>query len=168
MSSINNKLKALQSYLDGKIDNAPAFIAGDQIHTWEILKNRPGTAKIAIGFEGEKARVTFPGGDITGRVNQNFYAVISRGRGLSQTRSDNLVYGAGGGRPLYDMAEQLRDMLRSIKFDPTTDEVPDYVGLEDWGKDIGMVIDAYICRIWVGTQTCPTGSLANQMQVAPL
>jgi len=166
MSSIKNKLTAMQAYLDKQIDSAPCFIASDTIHAWEILKNRPGTCKIAVGFEGAKARVNFPGGDITGRENQNLYAIISRGRGLSQTRSDNLIYGSGGGLPLFDLAEQLRDMLRSVKFDPTTDEYPDYVSLDEWGnKEVGQVIDAFACRIWVGTQLTPTGSKANAPQV---
>ncbi len=162
MSSINNKVKALKESLDGKIEGAPAFIAGDKIHAWEILKNRPGTCKIAVGFENEKARVNFPGGDITGRVNQNLYAIISRGRGLNQVRSDNLVYGSGGGSPLFDLAEQMRDMMRLMRFDPITDEPPDYVGLDDWGLDMGVVIDAFIARIWVGTQlVLPTSTLNN-------
>jgi len=119
----------MQKYLDGKIDSAPCFIASDKIHSWEILKNRPGTCKIAVGFESEKARVNFPGGDITGRVNQTFYAIISRGRGLQQVRSDNLIYGSGGGLPLFDLAEQMRDALRVLNFNPTNDEPTDYVGL---------------------------------------
>lgn len=151
VSSIKNKVTAMQSYLDGRVDSAPAFVASDKIHAWEILKNRPGTCKIAVGFEGSKARVNFPGGDITGRENQTYYAIISRGRGLNQVRSDNLIYGSGGGLPLFDLAEQMRDMLRGIRFDPNTDEVTDYVGIEEW-NEVSFDIDAFICRIWVGTQ----------------
>ena len=155
MSSIKDKVLALQSLLSGKIENAPAFVASDKVHAWEILKNSPGTCKIAVGFEGEKARVNFPGGDITGRANQNLYAIISRGRGLALNRSDNLVSGAGGGSPLFDLAEQMRNQMRLVRFDAQTDEVPDYVSLDDWGMEMiftGTLIDAFICRIWVGTQ----------------
>ena len=152
MSSIVNKLIALKNALDGTIEDAPAFIAGDQIHVWEILKNRPGTCKIAVGFDTEKARVNFPGGDITGRTNQTLFAIISRGRGLNQTRSDNLIYGSGGGSPLIVLAETMRDVLRCIRFDANTDEPPDYIGLEPWGTQMGLLIDAYKCSIWVGSQ----------------
>lgn len=155
MSSIINKLKGLQQLLDGKVDSASAFIAGDKVHCWEILKNRPGTCKIAVGFENEQARVNFPGGDITGRVNQYYYAVISRGRGLQQVRSDNLIYGSGGGLPLCDLAETMRDMMRGVRFNPNNDEPPDYVSLEDYTMEslqAGILIDAFICKIWVGTQ----------------
>ena len=152
---------AMQEYLDGKIESAPVFIASDKIHAWEILKNRPGTCKIAVGFEGEKARVNFPGGDITGRVNQNYYAIISRGRGMNMVRSDNLIYGSGGGSPLFDLAEQMRDALRMLNFDATTDEPTDYTGLEEW-NEISFDIDAYICRTWIGTQlSLPTQSNNN-------
>lgn len=155
MSAIKDKLKALQEALDDKVDSAPAFIAGDKVHCWEILKNKPGTCKIAVGFENEQARVNFPGGDITGRVNQYYYAVISRGRGLNQVRSDSLIYGSGGGLPLCDLAEAMRDIMRVMRFDPNTDEPPDYVSLEDYTMEslqAGILIDAFICKIWVGTQ----------------
>lgn len=166
MSSIRNKVLGLQQWLNGAIENAPAFVAGDIVHTWEILKNRPGTCKIAVGFHNSKARVNFPGGDITGRENQYYFAVISRGRGLSQLRSDNLIYGSGGGSPLFWLAEQMRDKMRAIRFDPQTDEVPDYVSLDPWGQDIGVVIDAFICKIWVGTQLPQPSSTPNNNQPA--
>ena len=167
MSSIKNKVTAIQEYLDGKIDSAPAFIAGDMVHCWEILKNRPGTAKIAIGFQNEQARVNFPGGDITGRTNQYYYAIISRGRGLQQQRADNLIYGSGGGLPLFDLAEQMRDKLRVLRFNPDSDEVPDYISLEDYsmeGLQVGILVDAFICKIWVGTQLPLAASLPQDQQ----
>lgn len=169
MSAIKDKLIALQQALDGKVDSAPAFIAGDKVHCWEILKNKPGTAKIAVGFENEDARVNFAGGDITGRTNQHYYAVISRGRGLNQTRSDNLIYGSGGGEPLCDLAEQMRDFMRVMRFDPNNDEPPDYVGLQDYTMEslqAGILIDAFICRVWVGTQlSLPSATSTNNPQV---
>lgn len=165
MSSIINKLKSLQECLNDStdIENAKAFIVSDKINAYEVLKNAPGTAKIAIGFEGEKARVNFPGGDITGRVNQTLYAIISRGRGLNQNRAGNLVEGSGGGSPLFQLAEVMRDKMRCMQFDPTTDEFPDYIGLEEWDlSNMGIMIDALICRVWVGTQLpLPVSSLNN-------
>ena len=152
MSAIKDKLLAMQALFNqNKIDGAECFIASDKIHAWEILKNRPGTAKIAVGFGREDARVNFPGGDITGRVNQYFYATISRGRGLAQNRSDNLIYGAGGGKPLFELAEIMRDALRAIRFNPVNDERPDYIGMAEWDLQT-FGIDAYEVRIWVGTQ----------------
>ena len=152
MSSIKSQCQAILEALDGKIDSAPAYIASDFVHAWEILLNKPGTAKIAILFEDEKARVNFAGGDITGRVNRYIDVIISRGRGLNQVRSANLTDGTGGGRPLFDMAEDMRDVLRLIRFNPVSDEVPDYIGLGRWGKDEGFNIDAFKCSIWIGTQ----------------
>lgn len=167
MSSITNKVKGIQECLDGEIDNAPAFIAGDIIHAYEILKNKPGTAKIAICFMKEDARVNFPGGDITGRVNQYYSVIISRGRGLQNLRSASLTDGAGGGLPLFEMAEKMRDMLRAIRFNPKTDEVPDYVGLDQWGSGLeqGFLIDAYECKIWVGTQLPQPASMTNNTPI---
>lgn len=141
----------MQENLDAKIDGAPCFIASDRVHAWEILKNRPGTCKIAVGFSKGQARVNFPGGDITGRENQYYYATISRGRGLSMTRSDNLIYGTGGGNPLFQLAEAMRDTLRVMRFNPQSDEPPDYVGMGEWDLQV-FGIDAYEVQIWVGTQ----------------
>lgn len=154
MSSIKNQCLAIQAALDGKIDGAPAYVANDFVHAWEILMNRPGTCKIAILFEDEKARVNFAGGDITGRVNRYIDVMISRGRGLKDFRSGNLTQGTSGGRPLFDLAEEMRDILRLIRFDPVTDEPPNYIGLGRWGKDDGFNIDAFKCSIWIGTQLC--------------
>ena len=152
MSSISNQCKAIQQALDGKMDSAPAFIASDFVNCWEILLNKPGTCKIAILFEDEKARVNFPGGDITGRVNRYIDVIISRGRGLQSVRSANLTDGSGGGLPLFQLAEAMRDILRTMRFDPMTDEPPDYVGMGRWGKDEGFNMDAFKCSIWIGTQ----------------
>ncbi len=154
MSTIFNQCEAIRQNLDKNpdMDTCPAFIASDFVHCWEILLNAPGTAKIAILFEDEKARVNFPGGDITGRVNRYIDVMISRGRGLNSVRSDNLTKGSGGGQPLYQLAEKMRDKLRVMTFDPGTDEPPDYIGLGRWGKDEGFNIDAFKCSIWIGTQ----------------
>lgn len=152
MSSIKNQCEAIQQNLNGKIGNAPAYVANDFVHAWEILLNKPGIPKIAILFEDEKARVNFPGGDITGRVNRYIDVIISRGRGLQQLRAGNLVSVTGGGAPLFELAEQMRDRLRVMRFDPTTDEPTDYIGLGRWGKDEGFNIDAFKCSIWIGTQ----------------
>lgn len=163
MSAILTKLKAMQAELDGKIDSAPAYIAGDRIHAFEILKNKPGIAKIAIGFTKGVARSNFRGGDITGREDQYFYAIVSRGRGLNQVRSDNQIYGSGGGRPLFEIAETMRDGLRAMYFDPATDEKPDYVSIQEWDMGQRFNIDGYEVQIWIGTQLIlPTPLQTNQ------
>jgi hypothetical protein len=151
MSAIADKLKAMKDLLDKKIEGAPCFIASDLSHEYEILKNRPGVCKIAIGFESGKARSNFAGGDITGRENQYYFATISRGRGLTETRSDDLIYGSGGGSPLFELAEIMRDCLRTIRFDPVTNEQPDYIEMVPLDLTLyGM--DGYRVKIWVGTQ----------------
>lgn len=164
MSSIGDKLKQMQAALDGQIDSAPCFIASDDVHEYEILKNRPGTPKIAIGWSKSVARVNFPGGDITGRQNQFYYATISRGRGLNQTRSDNVIYGSGGGKPLYELGEILEDFCRAIRFDPVTDEQPDYISTEN--IDVKFYgVDGVKVKIWVGTQKALFNPL--QLQTEP-
>lgn len=154
MSDVTNKLEGIRQMLDKnvKLDMAPAFIASDFVNCWEILMNAPGTARIAILFEDAKARVNFPDGDITGREDQYIDVMISRGRGLEQVRSGNLMTGSGGGHPLFQLAQDMRDMLRAIHFDPQTDERTNYIGFGRWGKDEGFNIDAFVVHIWVGSQ----------------
>ncbi len=153
MSSILSKAKAIVDFLNAnKIDDATAYLCDGLIHAQEILRNQPGTPKIAVGFSKGTARVNFPGGDITGRENEYFYAIISRGRGLSQDRASNLYFGVEGGKPLIQDAEILRDAMRTLRFDPMTDEQPDYVGIEEWGLPQGFNLDAFKVTIWVGTQ----------------
>ena len=96
--------------------------------------------------------MNFRGGDITGRDDQYYYAIVSRGKGLNQDRSANVFEGSGGGRPLLEIGEIMRDALRAIRFDPVTDEQPDYVEFGEWGLNEGFGIDAFQVKIWVGTQ----------------
>ena len=145
----------MQTFLNdpkNRIDDAQAFIANGQFHAWNTFLNAAGTPKIAIGFQSGKARVTSPGMDITGRENQYFWAIISRGRGGAQDRAANIVDGVGGGKPLIESAEILRDAMRAFRFDPVTDEQTDYVGIEEWGLKEGFNMDGYKVTIWVGTQ----------------
>ena len=169
MSSIFSKAKAIVDFLNdpkNKIDDAMAYLCNGQIHAQEILRNNPGTPKIAVGFSKGQARVNFPGGDITGRENEYFYAIISRGRGLSQDRADNIFDGVEGGKPLLQDAEILRDLLRAIRFDPISDEQPDYVSIEEWGVPQGFNMDGFKITIWVGTQMCNDNPI--DLNAAPL
>jgi hypothetical protein len=169
MSSIFSKAKAIVDFLNdpnNKIDDATAYLCNGQIHAQEILRNNPGTPKIAVGFSKGQARVNFPGGDITGRENEYFYAIISRGRGLSQDRADNIFDGVEGGKPLLQDAEILRDLLRAIRFDPISDEQPDYVSIEEWGVPQGFNMDGFKITIWVGTQMCNDNPI--DLNAAPL
>ncbi len=153
MSSIITKLKAMRDFLNANpIDSASAYITDGQNQAYELLRNAPGVAKIALGFSKGVARSNFPGGDITGRENEYFYAIISRGKGLNQDRAANIVTGSGGGKPLIELAEILRDGLRTLQFDPATDERTDYVSIEEWGLLQGFNIDGFKINIWVGTQ----------------
>jgi hypothetical protein len=167
VTQIKEQCLAIQELLDPwiKQEGGIAFIASDFVHAWEILMDKPGAPRIAILFEDEKARVNFPGGDITGRVNRYFDVLISRGRSLSLDRSANLTTGVAGGRPLYDLAEEMRDKLRTVRFNPQYCEPPNYVGLSRWGKDDGFNMDAFKCSIWVGTQLPLPSTTPDNFQI---
>lgn len=153
MSSIVSKVNKMVAFFNAnRIDDATAYACNGQFEAYEILRNQPGTPKIAIGFERSEARVNFPGGDITGREKETLYAIISRGRGMTQDRAANTYEGVEGGKPLLEDAELLRDAMRAFQFDPVTDEQTDYIGMEEWGKPQGFNIDGFKIRIWVGAQ----------------
>jgi hypothetical protein len=153
MSTIISKVLYIVENLNAtKIDDATAYLCDGEIHAQEILRNQPGTPKIAVGFQRATPRIDFPGGDITGREQEYIYAIISRGRGLSQDRASNLYLGVEGGTALIADAECLRDRLRSIRFDPNTDEATQYAGMEAWGLPQGFNLDGFKITIWVGSQ----------------
>ena len=55
MSTIIQKVNAIVDLLNTqKIDNATAYRVDGRFHAWEILKNKPGTAKIAVGFQSAR------------------------------------------------------------------------------------------------------------------
>lgn len=124
-------------------------IASDAVHFVAELRSAPGAPRVAILFDGEK-----PVGDHDelGMVDRVFLVGISRGRGLNFDPSDSLTKGSTGGEPLFDLVEQLREVMRAVLFEPeTTEGRLTYGGIERLEVP-GLLLDAYTVRASLQTQ----------------
>lgn len=93
-------------------------IASDPVHLWHLLSAAPGGVRGVLLFDAEEVR-----GEIgeLGRVDRKFILVISRGRGFNAERSDALTKGSGGGKALFDLVEEAREVLRSLEVENADD-----------------------------------------------
>jgi hypothetical protein len=146
---IGEQLRALADGLATWAQNnsAKVEVASDPVHLLGLLAQSPGSARVVLMFDSEDVQQP----DETGHVVRRFLAVVSRGRGLSIERGDNLLEGSAGGRPLFELIEEVRDNLRTVEF--TAQDTPartEYratrrLALED------ATIDAY--QIEIATRT---------------
>jgi hypothetical protein len=148
---ISAQLKLIQSSLvDWQRANAASVeIAKDIVHVFGLLTTKPGTVRVAIVFREEIKRGEF---EETGFVDRKFWLVVSQGRSLKLNPSDQLTEGQAGGKPLYDLVEEIREQARALEFDAETTEVtPDYKGTFPFEAD-GWLIAANYIEITIGTQ----------------
>jgi hypothetical protein len=154
--TINQIITKVRNSCDAWIqsEGGKAYVASGFFDCWEFLSNKPGSAKIGVYAVRGTPRNNFPqGSNLTRREDEHFKVVISRGRGLQSYRSANLTDGSSGGRPLYDLLDDLRMVVMNILFDPITTERPhEYLGWSEWGKEQGVDIDAYELNFSIGNQ----------------
>jgi hypothetical protein len=126
-----------------------ARIAEDAVSLVGMLATAPGSPRALVLFDGEAKR-----GDIDelGRVDRRFLVVISRGRGLVDATEARLVETKIAGKPLFDLVEESREIVRAIRFDAeTTEVIPSYVATRRTELD-GLLVDAYQIEFSIGTQ----------------
>ncbi len=121
-----------------------AFLAADEPSCLEQLRAKPGAPSAAVLWLDEKPRGHNPE---EGKVLRAFKIVISRGRGLSLLTGDSLTKGAAGGEPMFDLIEQARETIRSLRMDDQPGELqaPIYHGAGAW-RVHGYLLDAYEIR----------------------
>lgn len=167
--TISDQLLAIQAALAAYCDSqgkGQAVICSDFAHYWEALLQGPQTLRCLIVFGGEVPRETFDGGSITNRVDRKFHIAVTRARGFNLARGDTLVTQTQQGDPLFDIAEDVRDLCRGILFDPGSAERPtEYKGIEAMAQaQFGQIVDAYQVTIQTGVDipamvaTDPNGS----------
>ena len=92
-------------------------VAGDAAHLWNLLAEKPGAFRGALMFSTETPR-----GELeTGRVDRKYILVLSRGRGFTADRGDNFTKGSAGGKALYEIAEEARELIRSAEVESADD-----------------------------------------------
>lgn len=124
-------------------------IAGDGVELIEMLAMKPGAFRVVLFFRDELPRGTF---DECGKVDRTFLVVISRGRGLTIARDQNLVGQSSGGRPLFELAEECREVCRGYVTEPETEERPvTYKGLRPFAQSGELIMDALQIEFSIGT-----------------
>ena len=119
-------------------------IANDEPHLFAILGENPGAPRSAILFDEENPR-SGELNDVLGRVDRKFIIAISRGRGFNLNLGDSLTKGVAGGQPMFELVEQAREVIRSMRFGGD-EEVPYYVGSKRLQFQ-GVTTDAYAIMI---------------------
>lgn len=145
-----------------------AVICGDLVHLWNLLFNNQQVFKILIMYNGEQSRDTFPGGAIEGRVDRHFLCVVSRGRSMVvNNRAAPLAGDFQNARPLFTIAEEVRDMCRGFLFDPAWTERPvDYKGIRPFNSGApDLIVDALEINFSVGTQLGMIQSISDDQTV---
>lgn len=132
-------------------------VAGDGVELIEMLALKPGAFRAVLFFRDELPRGTF---DECGKVDRTFLVVISRGRGLTISRDQNLIGESAGGRPLFELAEECREVCRTYVTEPETEERPvTYRGMRPFAQSGELIMDALQIEFSIGTLIPNTNEL---------
>lgn len=152
--TISQTRDTLATWAEGQ--GGSAEIARDIVHLYALVRIKPGGFRVIVHFLGEEKRGTF---EEAGQVDRKFWVVISFGQSLQLDKGDALIHGQAGGRPLFDLAEEVREQIRAISFDPsTTEETPDLRSITPFAIPSDVLLDAYTIEFWIGCQLPVAGS----------
>lgn len=139
--------KALEDWGGGA--KATVAIAQHPIDFFTQLRTGPGKLRAVIMFRGEDKRGEY---EEAGVVDRKFWIGLSRGKGLQLNQAEALIDESGAGPALYDLIEEVRQVVRGLEFAQDTTEVtPDYKGFNPFEVE-GWLLDAYNLEFWIGTQ----------------
>jgi len=120
-------------------------IAHDVPHLFKLLGENAGVVRAAILFAGEKPR-NAEYSDVIGRVDREYWIAFSRGYTLESYAGKSLVDGIAGGRPMFDLIEDARTVLRTAELSDTDELLPYYHGTELLTFE-GVTLDAYRIKL---------------------
>lgn len=120
-------------------------VAHDVPHLFKLLGENAGVVRAAILFAGEKPRNP-EYSDVVGRVDREYWIAFSRGYTLESYAGKSLVDGIAGGRPMFDLIEEARNILRAAELSDTDELLPYYHGVELLTFE-GVTLDAYRIKL---------------------
>jgi hypothetical protein len=127
-----------------------AEIAGDPAHLFALLSHGPGAVRACIMLRRELKRGEH---EEAGYVDRTFIVTISRGRGFTLEPSDALIRQTTVGAPLFDLAEEARDIVRAIDYPlEDTDWTVDYQSTDLFEFPTENPVDAYQLTFSIGCQ----------------
>lgn len=149
--TIAEQLKLMRDSLDtwANQNGGKAFIASDIAHMWQMAWAKPDSPRVILCCTGEEIRGEFALASATHRVDRQFTAMVTRGRGFNPDRGDSLTDQRGTARPLFDLVEEAREIIRS--FVGVSVESPmDYKGIRTIPMS-DMIMDAYLIEFSAAT-----------------
>lgn len=132
----------LAPYVEAK-QGGKVFVASDMIHFWNIAQNSSQKLRVIVLFKGEIARGDFSIANVLNRVDRQWCVGITRGRGFSIERGDTLTDAVGNAPPLFEIYEDIRDIIRAML--DVSQETPaiDFKTSEMW-EIPGYITDALL------------------------
>jgi hypothetical protein len=137
-----------------QVNGGAVKVANDESHLFTILGDAPGAPRTAILFDEETPRAE-ESNDYSGRVDRKIIIAVSRGRGFNLNQGDSLMKGADGGKPMFELVEELREVLRALRFGDY-EPIPRYLGSARLQFQ-GVTTDAY--KITIG----PAAQIPDQL-----
>ncbi|MGA3268045.1 MAG: hypothetical protein ABSE16_14615 [Verrucomicrobiota bacterium] len=129
--TIAEQLKRIEGCLAGWVKqySGSAKVANDVPHLFTILGVNPGAPRCAILFQREEPQ-SERFDDVAGRMHRTYWIAVSRGRGFMRQQGMSLTEGVAGGPPMFQLAEEAREIVRAIRDCGTADEpLPYYRGI---------------------------------------
>ncbi len=123
-----------------------AVVVSDLLHMWQQAFQSNGKLRVLICLFGEEARGDFPTAAATHRVDRHWVVAVTRGRGFVANRGDTLTDTTGNNKPLYQLTEQVRDIIRSM-LDASVESPVDYRGFKPMTAPTGELIDGYLLEV---------------------
>ena len=168
--TIAEQLKGLKETLEGwaTSNNAFVMVAGDAVELVGILATKPGDVRAVLYFVQEVPRGSY---DELGKVERTFHLVLSRGRSFTLQRDGNLTGDASASRPLFDIVEEAREVVRHYTTEATTeDRLVQYLGTRPFNAGGELILDAYQVEFLIVAQipdsyTVETGSVFPEVAV---
>jgi hypothetical protein len=122
-----------------------ADIVSDELHLWYYCYNSEDVPKLLLIYNGDKIRGDFKVAALNSMSDFDFDLVVSRNRGLQVDRAQSLAFNAGNAKPLFQIVEEARNLIRCINTPVGTGLVEwpiDYRGTDKWQMP-GWIMDGY-------------------------
>lgn len=103
-------------------------VAGDKPHLFQLLGASPGAPRAAVYFAWERPR-SRKFNDLAGRVDRAFWVCVSRGRGFNAELGKSLTRGVAGGKPMFILVEEARELARALRQNDIDESRPYYKGI---------------------------------------
>lgn len=105
-------------------EGGKTFVASDLAHLWQMAQANSKSPRAILCYNGEDIRGDFTVAAILGRVDRHWLLAVTRGRGFAAERGDALTETVGNNKPLYDLVDEARNLIRAMTLDPNVTERP--------------------------------------------